>query len=88
MDIFNLNKINKQALSLNKGIVNITEICEKYVLNPSDDTGTMMIGTVVQIDQDLKALKQAVAELITKVDKEIVEISKQGDGYVIKDNGA
>jgi len=85
MDIFNLNKINKKALSLNKGIVNVTEICEKYVTNPSEDLGTMMIGTVVQIDQDLKVLKQAVAELITKVDKESVEISKEGDGYIIKE---
>jgi hypothetical protein len=47
MDVFNLNKINKKALALNKGIVNITEICEQYVTNPSEDCGTMMIGTVV-----------------------------------------
>jgi len=85
MDIFNLNKINKRALALNKGIVNITEICEKYVTNPSEDCGTMMIGTVVKLDQDLKDLKQAVANLISKVDNEEVNVSKQGDGYVIKE---
>ena len=84
MDLFNLNKINKKALSLNKGIVNMTEICEKYVTNPTEDTGTMMIGTVVQIDQDLKALKQAVAELITKIDNGEVNVSKHGDGYIIQ----
>ncbi len=85
MDIFNLNKINKKALALNKGIVNITEICEQYVTNPTEDTGTMMIGTVVKLDQDLKALKQSVAELISKIDNEEVNVSKQGDGYVIKE---
>ena len=85
MDVFNLNKINKKALALNKGIVNITEICERYVTNPSEDCGTMMIGTVVQLDQDLKSLKQAVADLVTKVDNGTIEISKKGDGYVIKE---
>lgn len=84
MDVFNLNKINKKALALNKGIVNITEICEKYVTNPSEDCGTMMIGTVVKLDQDLKSLKQAVADLITKVDSEEYNVSKKGDGYIIK----
>jgi hypothetical protein len=85
MDVFNLNKINNKALALNKGIVNITEICEQYVINPSEDCGTMMIGTVVKLDQDLKALKQAVAELISKIDNEEVNVSKQGDGYIIKE---
>ena len=85
MDIFNLNKINKKALALNKGIVNITEICEQYVTNPSEDCGTMMIGTVVKLDQDLKALKQSVAELISKTDNDEVNVSKQGDGYVIQE---
>lgn len=85
MDIFNLNKINKKALALNKGIVNITEICEQYVTNPSEDCGTMMIGTVVKLDQDLKALKQAVANLISQVDSEEIDISRQGDGYIIKE---
>ena len=83
MDAFNLNKINKKALSLNKLIVNVTEICEKYVTNPTEECGTMMIGTVVQIDQDLKALKQSVADLVSKVDTEVVDVSKEGDGYRI-----
>lgn len=85
MDIFNLNKINKKALSLNKEIVNITEICERYATNPSEECGTMMIGTVVKLDQDLKMLKQAVADLISKIDNNEVNISKQGNGYVIKE---
>jgi len=83
MDVFNLNKINKMALSLNKDIVNISEICEKYVLNPSEDSGTMMIGAVVKLDQDLRALKQSVADLVSRVDKGTVEVSKEGDGYII-----
>ena len=85
MDVFNLNKINKKALSLNKGIVNITEICEEYVKNPTEDTGTMMIGTVVKLDQDLKALKQSVAELISKIDSGEVEITQKENGYIIKE---
>lgn len=84
MDVFNLNKINKKALALNKGIVNIAEICERYVQNPSEDAGTMMIGAVVKLDQDLKVLKQAVADLVSKVDNKTVEVSKEGDGYIIK----
>jgi len=85
MDVFNLNKINKRALALNKGIVNITEICEKYAANPSEECGTMMIDTVVKLDQDLKDLKQAVANLISKVDNEEINVSKEGDGYRIKE---
>lgn len=85
MDIFNLNKINKKALALNKGIVGITEICEKYVTDPSEECGTMMIGTVVKLDQDLKAFKQAVADLVSRVDNDEVNVSKQGNGYVIQE---
>ena len=85
MDVFNLNKINKRALSLNKGIVNVAELCEKYAQNPSEDNGTMMIGAIVKLEQDLNAIKQSVADLVNKVDKEVVEISKKGDGYLIKD---
>ena len=84
MDIFNLNKINKRALSLNKGIVTITELCEKYVQNPSEDNGIMMLGAIVQLDQDLNSIKKSVAELVNKIDKEVAEITKKGDGYRIE----
>lgn len=85
MDAFNLNKINKKALLLNKGIVNITEICEKYTVNPTEDLGTMMIGTVVQLNQDLAVFKQAVANLISQIDSDEIEVSQEGDGYRIKE---
>ena len=84
MDIFNLNKINKRALALNKGIVNVTELCERYVQNPSEDNGTMMIGAIVKLDQDLTSIKKSVAELVNRVDKDVVDIEKKGDGYLIK----
>jgi len=84
MDIFNLNKINKRALALNKGIVNVAELCERYVQNPSEDNGTMMIGAIVKLDQDLTSIKKSVAELVNRVDKDVVDIEKKGDGYLIK----
>lgn len=85
MDIFNLYRINKRALSLNKGIVIITELCERYVQNPSEENGTMMLGAIIKLDQDLNSIKKSVAELVNKVDKEVFDIEKKGNGFIIKD---
>jgi hypothetical protein len=85
MDIFHLNKINKKALSLNKEIIIITEFCEKYAQDPSEQNGSIMIEAIIEADKNLKDIKKSVADLVNKVDKEVVDISKKENGYIIKD---
>lgn len=85
MDIFHLNRINKKALSLNKEIVIITQLCEKYAQNPSEKNAIKMIESIVKVNQDLDTIKLDVADLVNKVDKDVISISKEQNGYVIKD---
>ena len=86
-DCFNLNEINKCLLDLISSVKPISEACEAYVQDPSDDTGQNIVEKIEISQKNMSKVKDCIVKMINIIDgtQDIIEIEESDNGVILKD---
>jgi hypothetical protein len=85
-DCFHLNDINKTIVKAIGDLSKMSEVSEKYIMEPTDANGEEIVKIIEKIEKNIMKVKQNLVKMINSVDDQddLVDVEQSENGYIVE----